>query len=52
MKSYQFSVGDKVFVNQVYILPGLNQKFYPRYTGPYQIIDKTSLVNYIVEDIE
>lgn len=39
-------------MNQTYVLPGLKRKFYPRYTGFYRIIDETSPVNYIIEDIK
>lgn len=52
IKPYKFAVGDRVFLNQVYILPGFKCKFYSRYTGPYRIVEETSLVNFVVEDIK
>lgn len=51
-KPFKFAVGERVYVNQTYVPQGLKRKFYPRYQGPYRIVEETSPVNFIAEDIQ
>lgn len=51
-KLHKFSIGDRVYVTEVYVPRGLKRKFYPKYSGPYRIIEETSPVNFVVENIQ
>ncbi|XP_023218789.1 uncharacterized protein LOC111620993 [Centruroides sculpturatus] len=50
-KPYQFTVGDRVFVKEAVIAPGLKRKLTPRWSGPFRIIAATGPVNFEVQHV-
>ncbi|XP_023243879.1 uncharacterized protein LOC111641862 [Centruroides sculpturatus] len=47
-----YQVGDRVFLNEIALSPGLKKKLAPRWSGPFRIITKLSPVTFIIENIQ